>query len=376
MGGFPREHTQPGPAVTRPLRAAIVGFGVSGRVFHAPLLAANPDYTVEAIVTGNPERAAAARRRFPAARIVPDYASLLQLVDDGALALDLVVLGTPPAGHRAEALAAIQRGLHLVVDKPFAASAADAEAMIAAAHDAGTRLTVFQNRRWDADFLTLSRLVESGRLGRVRTFESRFEWWRPEGFGTWRDSTPAAEAGGLLFDLGSHLIDQALQLFGPVEEADAELRRHSGPVGAGADEDSFVTLRHASGVVSRLWMNGLAPAVGPRFHVLGSEAGFTSWGLDGQEPALDRGADPASADYGVVPPKNWGRLASGGSQEPVASERGCYPAFYRLLAAALRGEGPLPVDPEESLAVLRLIEHLHEQTSIRSTAETLQTART
>ena len=358
------------------IRAAIVGFGVSGRVFHAPLLAANPDYAVEAVVTGHPERAAAARRRFPAARVVPDYASLLRLVDDGELALDLVVLGTPPAGHRAEALAAIQRGLHLVVDKPFAASAADAEAIIAAAHDAGTRLTVFQNRRWDADFLTLARLVESGRLGRVRTFESRFEWWRPEGFGNWRDSTPVAEAGGLLFDLGSHLIDQAVRLFGPVEESNAELRRHSGPVGTGADEDSFVILRHASGVVSRLWMNGLAPAVGPRFHVLGSEAGFTSWGLDGQEPALDAGADPAEADYGVVPPTMWGRFASGGSQEPVPSERGDYPAFYRLLAAALRDEGPLPVDPEESLEVLRLIEQLHETTPIRSTAETLQTART
>jgi predicted dehydrogenase len=319
---------------------------------------------VDAVVTGHPMRTEAARKRFPDALIVPDYAGLLGRIDDGSLELDLVVLGTPPALHRDQAIAAVERGLHVVVDKPFAPSAEDAQTMIDAAARAGVVLTVFQNRRWDGDFLTVVDLVRSGRLGEVRSFESRFEWWRPEGFGNWRDAAGADDGGGLLTDLGSHLIDQAVQLFGPVEEARADLRRHSD--GVGGDEDSFAELRHASGVVTRLWMNGLAPALGPRFHVLGSRAGFTSWGLDGQEAALAAGADPAKPGYGAVASREPARLADGKSNVDVGLLPGDYPAFYRLLADALRRGGPVPVDPAEALETLRLIRSLHATTLIRS----------
>jgi predicted dehydrogenase len=347
------------------IRTAIVGFGVSGGVFHGPLLGANSSYSVDAIVTSNPARVAAAQKRFPDALIVPDYASLLGRLDDGGLELDLVVLGTPPALHRDQAIAAVDRGLHVVVDKPFAPSVADAQAMIDAAARAGVVLTVFQNRRWDGDFLTVVDLIRSGRLGEVRTFESRFEWWRPEGFGNWRDAAGADDGGGLLTDLGSHLIDQAIQLFGPVEEARADLRRHSGGL-RGGDEDSFAELRHASGVLTRLWMNGLAPALGPRFHVLGSRAGFTSWGLDGQEGALAAGADPAKPGYGAVPSREPARLSDGSSAIDIGLLPGDYPAFYRLLADALSRGGPVPVDAAEAIETLRLIERLHATTPIRS----------
>ncbi len=335
-----------------PIRTAVVGFGVSGKVFHAPLIAADPAYSLDAIVTADPARAAEAARLYPEAKTVPTAEEAL------ALDLDLVVLGTPPSSHFALASAAIARGLHLVVDKPFVPTSAEGGELLALAADAGVQLTVFQNRRWDADFLTLRKLIADGALGEVRSFESRFEWWRPEGFGNWRDSATPAEGGGLLHDLGAHLIDQAVQLFGPVANSYGETANH-GPNPAGGESEAFVSLLHESGVRSRLWMNGLAARTGPRFHVLGSAAGYTKWGLDRQEPDLAAGVVPSDPAYGTEPEEAWGILGVGGSGTPVPAERGAYPRFYSGLAGAIRGTGPLLVDPRESLEVLRIIEGLH-----------------
>ena len=152
------------------------------------------------------------------------------------------------------------------------------------------------------------------------------------------------EGGGILHDLGAHLIDQAIQLFGPVQESYGETANH-GPHPEGADTEAFVSLLHESGVRSRLWMNGMAARVGPRFHVLGSKAGYTKWGLDSQEPALAAGMTPSDPAYGVDPQDSWGVLGIDGDATPVPAERGDYPAFYVQLAAALRGQGPLPVNP-------------------------------
>jgi len=332
----------------------VVGFGVSGKVFHAPLVAADPGYSLDVIVTADAARAAEAARVYPAARIVPTPEALFSLSND----LDLVILGTPPLTHFDLASEAIARGLHVVVDKPFVSTSAQGEALIAQASDAGVQLTVFQNRRWDADFLTLQKLVGEGLLGEVRSFESRFEWWRPEGFGNWRDTAPLAEGGGILHDLGAHLIDQAIQLFGAVTETYGETANH-GPHQDAADTEAFVSLLHESGVRSRLWMNGMAPQVGPRFHVLGSQAGYTKWGLDTQEPDLAAGKSPLDTSYGVEPQDAWGVLGIDGNTVPFKAEAGGYPRFYAALAAALRGEGPVPVDPAQSLEVLRIIERIH-----------------
>lgn len=337
-----------------PIRTAVVGFGISGKVFHAPLIAADPSYSLDFIVTADPARAAEAVRLYPQARIVPTPEALFAFSDD----LDLVILGTPPRTHFDLASTAMARGLHVVVDKPFVPTSAQGEALISQAVDAGVQLTVFQNRRWDADFLTLKKLVRKGALGEVRSFESRFEWWRPEGFGNWRDSASLTEGGGILHDLGAHLIDQAVQLFGEVVESYGEMANH-GAHSDGADTEAFVSLRHASGVRSRLWMNGMAAQVGPRFHVLGSQAGYTKWGLDRQEPALAGGMSPLDPLYGVEPKDAWGVLGIDGSTTSVVPETGAYPQFYSELAAALRGEGSLPVDPAQSLEVLRTIEKIH-----------------
>lgn len=163
------------PLLQGKIRTAVVGFGISGQVFHAPLLAADPHFALTAIVTADAERRRLAQQRYPQARLVESWPQLLALIDSGELRLDLIVLGTPPEGHRAQAEAAIARGLHLAIDKPFVANSRDGEALIAAAQAAGTLLTVFQNRRWDGDFLTVRRLLSQQALGEVRSFESRFE---------------------------------------------------------------------------------------------------------------------------------------------------------------------------------------------------------
>jgi predicted dehydrogenase len=348
----------------RPVRTAVVGFGISGRVFHSPLIAADPRYSLDVIVTADPGRSGLAKSSYPAANVVATAEELLERAGD----LDLVVLATPPVTHFNLAVEAINRGLNVVVDKPFVPTSAQGEELISRAAAAGVQLTVFQNRRWDADFLTVRKLLEAGSLGEVRTFESRFEWWRPEGFGNWRDTTPISEGGGILHDLGAHLIDQAIQLFGPVEESYGEISSHGrepgGPASggkAGADQEAFVSLLHQSGVRSRLWMNGAAAQVGARFHILGTKAGYTKWGLDGQEPALDAGVPPTDPAYGLEPESTWGRLGIDGSEERVRPERGAYPEFYRLLGDAFDGAGSLPVDPAESVQALRIIEKIHSQ---------------
>ncbi|MES1953957.1 Gfo/Idh/MocA family oxidoreductase [Salinisphaera hydrothermalis] len=340
-------------------RIAVIGYGTAGRVFHAPLIHATPDLELAGIVTANAERAAEIGQRYPDVTVVGDVATLLARADE----FDAVVIASPNSLHAEHARAAIEAGLAVVVDKPLAASAHDADALIAAARDRGVALTVFQNRRWDADFLTLRSLIDADRLGRVRRFESRFERWRPEPKPGWKRNAAPDAAGGILFDLGSHLIDQALTLFGPAREVYAEL--DPGYADSGVDDDSFVALTHVSGVRSHLWMSSVAPDLGPRFRVLGDRAGFVKFGLDPQEDRLREGAVPTGADWGAEAEDAWGRLGAGEAVEMVPSMAGSYPAFYREFAAALRGTAPLPVDPADAVANLRVIEAARQASAER-----------
>lgn len=338
-----------------PIRVAVLGFGTAGRFFHAPFLAADPAYDLRLIVTGQPDRQAAARAAHPSAMV----AATADAVTAHASGLDLVVVGTPPSTHVELAGKALRAGLDVVVDKPFTPTAADGRKLIALAADLGRRLTVFQNRRWDADFRTLRRLIAEGRLGTVHAFESRFEWWRPDGLGGWKGETGVADGGGILFDLGTHLIDQALQLFGPVTEVLADVNRRDPRAGCDADDDTVVILRHARGTSSRLTMSSVAALPGPRFRVLGSKNGYVKHGLDGQEAALKAGTSPADPAFGREPEDCWGRLGQGSETTPVEPERGNYAEFYRLLALALRDGADLPVDPGDAVDVLDVIERAH-----------------
>jgi scyllo-inositol 2-dehydrogenase (NADP+) len=200
----------------------------------------------------------------------------------------------------------------------------------------------------------------------VIRYESRFERWRPDlRRQAWRETTPPGEGGGVLLDLGAHLVDQALALFGPVRHVYGEVRhRRGGP----ADDDAFVALEHASGALSHLWASSVAASPGPRLRVLGTEAAYVVWGLDGQEDALRAGLRPGGPDrWGVERHARWGTLVRGEDTEPVRSEDGAWPRFYELLANALHGDGPMPVDPRDALEVLRVLEAA--RSGSRSTAE-------
>jgi predicted dehydrogenase len=337
--------------MTDPIRVCVVGFGLGGQVFHAPLVAAVPDLRLVSVVTADPRRVEVARDRYPDARVLPDVEALVAAAGDH----DLVVVTTPNRFHVPIALAAIGAGLHVVVDKPLAPTADEAREAVSAAAEAGVLLTVFQNRRLDGDFLTARRLVEEGALGRIIRFESRFERWRPEVDGAgWRELGAPQEGGGVLLDFGAHLVDQAVELFGPPTQVVAEVERRR--PGAEIDDDVFVALTHASGVRSHLWMSLIAGSYGPRFRVLGLDGAYEKHGLDPQEDQLASGMVPGDPAYGIEPEDRWGRLVRGEASEPVPTERGAYPSFYERVAAAIRGEAAPPVSSNEAVRLLELLE--------------------
>jgi scyllo-inositol 2-dehydrogenase (NADP+) len=333
------------------LRAALIGFGLAGSLFHAPLIAAAPGISLATVVTGNRSRASKARAEHPGVTVEPRAESVWERATEH----DLVVVATRNDSHVELAAQAIDAGLAVVVDKPLALTSEAARELVARAERAGVPLTVFHNRRWDSDQLTLRRLIADGSLEDVRRYESRFERWRPQLRGdAWRETTAPREGGGVLLDLGFHLIDQALSLFGPVSRVYGEIDfRRGGP----ADDDVFLALQHDSGVRSHLWTSAVAGAPGPRLRVLGSQAAFVVDELDGQEDALRDGLRPATAsNWGSEPESRWGRLARGEASEPVQSENGAWPRFYEQVGLALQGEGSMPVDPRDAVNVLEILE--------------------
>jgi predicted dehydrogenase len=343
------------------VRAAVVGYGLAGRVFHAPLLSAAAGVELAAVVTRDTQRQAQVRHDHAGAAVVP---SVDELFADPA-SFDLLVVAAPNDAHAPLALEAIRLGKAVVVDKPLALTAAEADRVADAARARGTVLTVFQNRRWDSDQLTLRRLMSQGSLGEVLRYESRFERWRPEPRpGSWRETLPAERGGGLLLDLGSHLVDQALHLFGPASRVYAEVDERRGA----ADDDVFVAIEHVAGVRSHLWAGALAGAPGPRLRVLGSAGAFVVDRLDGQEDVLrETGRLPAGGL--PVGEDDWGRLARGDVWQPVPSEPGRWDVFYPAVAAAVRGDGPVPVEPDDAVRALTVIEAARQSASTRAVVE-------
>jgi predicted dehydrogenase len=264
-------------------------------------------------------------------------------------------------------------GLPVVIDKPMAASVADAEKLIETSQSTGKVLTVFQNRRWDNDFLTVRQLIAADLLGPITRFESRYERYRaaPRTH-AWREYSAPEEAGGLLYDLGSHLIDQAIQLFGQPVRVYAELEKRRS--GAQVDDDTFVALQFATGVLAHLWMSVVARIQGPRLRLHGLRGTYEKWGLDPQEHALTTGMRPGNAGWGLEPPERWGRMLTDVSgiriDTPIDTLPGAYEEFYILLRDALLSGGRPPVDPAGVLTTLRVIEAA-QQSAQSGTAITL-----
>jgi predicted dehydrogenase len=332
-------------------RVVLIGYGTAGEVFHAPLIASTSTMDLAAVVTGKPDRRSKVATLFPKARLMssPD-----EIWADPSR-FDLVVVASPNRTHVPLALEAVEAGLPVVVDKPIAATVGDATALRDAAVGRGVPVAVFQNRRWDGDFLTVQDLIRRAALGPVHRFESRFERWRPEAVhGAWRESPDPADAGGVLYDLGSHLIDQALVLFGPVESVYAEL--NDVRPGVQVDDDAFIALVHGSGTISHLWASMVAANQGPRMRVLGLDGAFVKFRLDVQEDRLREGGDPSSPDWGSEPEEHWGHIDVGPISRPVATVPGRYQSFYELMSDALLSGGPVPVPIDDAIATLGVIE--------------------
>jgi predicted dehydrogenase len=334
---------------------ALLGYGLGGRAFHAPLIEATAGLSLVAIVSANAERKAAAAREHPGARLLDSAEEVWRNRGD----YDLAVISTPNRSHAPLALAAMAAGIAVIIDKPMATSAAEARALLDESRRANVPLTVYQNRRWDGDFLTVQRLIAEDALGQVVRFESRFDRWKPAAQDVWRERAEPEEAGGLLFDLGSHLIDQALRLFGPVRQVYAEIdRRRPGVV---VDDDVFIALTHESGVRAHLWATAVAAQPGLRLRVLGTRATYTKAHVDVQEEWLRSGRSPNEPGYGEDPPDHWGLLGIGADARPVKTERGDYRQFYAQCVAWLRDGAAPPVDPQDSVRVLEIIEEARGQ---------------
>ena len=327
------------------MRVGIAGYGLAGRVFHAPLLK-GCGYEVASILTSNPDRIAQAKSDFPQVQIFSELDAFLE--SD----LDLVVIASSNVAHLPQTLAALERGIPTVVDKPMGRSVAEVKEMIALSEKKQILLTTFFNRRWDSDSLTIKKLLATGELGTPFRFDGRFERFRPErNLASWRENLSPEEGGGLLLDLQSHLISTALEYFGPAQVVSASVRSIRG----GADDDVTVILRHDSGVDSYLAASAVSGAPGPRVRLLGTKGALVINELDPQEDALRAGEIPFGGVWSK-PMTNTAAIHKGGEVLPLESVSGNYAAFYTLVKAAIESGSAAPVSLGDALRVAEIIE--------------------
>jgi predicted dehydrogenase len=339
------------------IRVGLVGFGMGGRVFHAPLISSVEGLELAAVV----ERATNfAAERYPDITI---YRSLDQLLADSSI--DLVVVTTPSGTHFETARQVLEAGKNLVVDKPMAVTSAQIAELMNLSATKGVLLAPFHNRRWDSDFLTIHKLIHENPLGRLVYLESVFDRWSPGSTRRpWKDDP--AQGGGILLDLGTHLADQAFVLFGKPQAVSAEISRERDGEGS---EDSFTLRLRYPGLSVTLASNCLSTLPRPRFHLRGTKGNFRKYGLDPQEAALGKITRIADAEWGKEPPSNWGTLSVDVDGNmvtcPVEPIPGDYRLYYAGIRDALLGKTPPPVTAVEAWRVARLLEWTRESSEQR-----------
>ena len=333
------------------LRAGLVGYGFAGQTFHAPVISAVPGMVLAAVASSQSGKV---RADWPGVDVVPDTAALVARAD-----VDLVVVATPNAQHHPVAKAALEAGKHVVVDKPFTLDAAQARELAALAQRGGKLLSVYQNRRFDADFRTLQDLLASGQIGRPVFLESHFDRFRPEVRERWREQ--AVPGAGLWVDLGAHLLDQALQLFGLPDTLQldcAQLRD-----GAQVEDYFHAVLRYESGPAAPLRVllhaTTLAAHAAPRYLLHGTRGSYVKYGVDPQEDALRAGERPGGEGWGIdaqdgeltaVATGNWMQ------SKPWPTRAGNYVDYYAAVRDAIIGKGPNPVPPEQAVTLMELLD--------------------
>lgn len=328
------------------LHAALCSYGMSGLVFHGPLLREHPGFKISKILERSKNLS---KGKHPGARIARHYDEILLDPD-----IDLVVVNTPDHLHFEMAMAAIRAGKHVVVEKPFTLKASDASQLIREAEKMGIVLTVFQNRRWDGDFLTIREILEKGLLGRMVDFESHFDRYRTAIQDSWKDQSTGT---GTLYNLGSHLVDQALVLFGRPDRlfCDSRLLRD----GARTD-DSFDLFLHYPDFKCLLRSSYLVREPGPRFTLHGTEGSFLKWGIDPQEEDLKQGKVPGSDHWGEERDSQWGTINTGSGRErkhgKYPTRAGNYLEFYDSVHATITRGAPLAVLPSQAMDVVKIIE--------------------
>jgi predicted dehydrogenase len=337
---------------TQPIGVAVLGYGLAGQAFHAPLIAATAGLELRAIVSSRP---IAVRADWPEVEVLARLDAALERDD-----IALIVVATPDALHADQAIAALEAGRHVVVDKPFAQTLGEAERIAAAATRTTRVLSVFQNRRWDSDFLTLRRLIADGELGEVVQFESHFDRFRPMVVDRWKERPGA----GVWQDLGPHLVDQALQLFGAPLAVYADLAGQK--PGAPVADYAHILLRYERLRVI-LHAGQIVHDASLRYAVHGTSGSFIKHGLDPQESQSKAGLRPGDPAWGIDPsPGVLVRQGAGGPvRSPVEPARGDYPSFYSGVRDAIATGAPPPVTAEEALMVMRVIDAGHRSHSER-----------
>jgi predicted dehydrogenase len=331
--------------MTKDLRVGVIGFGLAGRIFHSAVIAETPGLDLAAIVQRQGDDAAKA---YPGVEVCRSIDDMLR-----DTSIRLVVVATPSYSHFEHALQCLRAGRNVVIDKPFTLTSDEARQLIDEARERGVLVTAYQNRRWDGDFVTLKQVLASGELGRVVSFESHFDRFREAPrLDVWRES--GVPGGGILFDLGPHLIDQATALFGNPETvwADVRIDREDG-----ATDDAFDVMLRFDRVTALLRSTLTAAARGPRFVVHGTKGSFVKWGLDPQEDALKTGAKFSDAGFGEEPESAWGELHIPGQPvRKIKTAAGDYRGIYANVRDAILDKAKLEVTPEQVWRTTRLIE--------------------